>query len=120
MLSTVTVKREDPDNPVVIDGLEVPSWTIVYTDLPFRLDAGSSSDGGSRGVSVGGVRFEDATGVGHFPHPSPLLRDGDIVEITSGDWVGDFYTIVAAIRYDQQTSRRVPLREAKRPEGWSA
>lgn len=120
MTSRVTVKREDPANPVTVDGLEYPGWTVVYTDLPFRSDSGSTSDGGSRGVTIGSVTFEEATGVGHFPHPSADLRDGDVLEVATGDWAGDWFQIVAAVRYDQQTARRLPIKEAQRPEGWEA
>ena len=119
MLSRVTVKRQSgaTTNP---DGYEVPAWAVVYTDLPFRSTGGGVADGGSRGASVGGVTFEDATGVGHFPHPSELLADGDVLEVTSGEWVGDFYRIVAAIRYDQHTARRLPIQETAKPDGWDA
>ena len=117
--SRATVKRQN-GTTTDADGYEVPAWEVVYTDIPCRISAGSTSDGGSRGVSIGGVTFEDATGVGHFPHPSPLFRDGDIFELTAGDWVGDFFMVVAAIRYDQQTARRLPIKEAAEPDGWSA
>lgn len=119
MTSRATVKRQN-GTTTDADGYEVPAWQVIYTDLPCRVSPGSTSDGGSRGVSIGGVTFEDATGVGHFPHPSPLFRDGDVLELTAGDWAGDFFTVVAAIRYDQQTARRLPIREASEPEGWSA
>lgn len=119
MTSRVTVKRQSGSttNP---DGYEVPAWTVVYADLPFRSAGGGVADGGSRGVSVGGVTFEDATGVGNFPHPSELLADGDVLEVTSGEWSGDFYRIIAAIRYDQHTARRLPIQETAKPDGWDA
>lgn len=100
-------------------GLEVPEWATVYTDLPFRSDGGSAGDGGSRGVTVGGVTFEEATGVGHFPAETTNLLDGDLIEVTDGEWAGDVWRIVAAIRYDQKTARRLPITEESRPEEWA-
>lgn len=100
------------------DGVEVPEWTTVYPSLPCRITSGSASDGGSRGVTIGSVTFENATGVARFPWPSDLLRDGDLFEVTSGEWPGEVYQVVAAIRYDQLTDRRVPIVEADRPEEW--
>lgn len=121
MLSRCVVWRRTGGYITNDDGARVPEWGAVYVDLPVRISGGSSSDGGSRGVTIGSVTFEDATGVGHFPAPSPLLSDGDLFEVTSGEWAGDVYRIVAAIRYDQQTARRLPIVEAQRPaEGWAA
>lgn len=119
MTSRVTVKRQS-GTTTSPDGYEVPAWAVVYADLPFRSAGGGVADGGSRGVSVGGVTFEDATGVGNFPHPSEDLADGDVLEVTAGEWVGDFYRIIAAIRYDQHTARRLPIQETAKPDGWDA
>lgn len=119
MTSRVTLKREN-GTTTDADGYEIPAWSVVYADLPFRSAGGGVADGGSRGVRIGGVTFEDATGVGNFPHPSELLRDGDVFEVTSGEWAGDFYRIVAAIRYDQHTARRLPIQETAKPDGWDA
>lgn len=101
------------------NGLQVPVWAEVHTDLPFRSDGGSAGDGGSRGVTIGGVTFEEATGVGHVPATTIDLQDGDLIEVTDGEWAGDVWRIVAAIRYDQKTARRLPIVEAARPEEWS-
>lgn len=119
MLSRVAVLRKtDRTAQNESTGLESTEWATVYVDLPFRLDGGTSGDGGSRGVTVGGVTYEEATGVGHFPAPSPLLTDGDLVLLTEGEWTGDVFRIVAAIRYDQKTARRLPIVEEARPEEW--
>ena len=100
------------------DGFEVPEWAAVHTGVPFRSDGGSSSNGGSRGVTIGGVTFEDATGVGHFPVTTVDLEDDDLVDVTMGEWAGDVWRIVKAIRYDQKTARRVPIVETARPSEW--
>lgn len=99
------------------EGFDVPEYATIYADLPCRIDSGGSSDGGSSGVEVGGVNYEEATGLAHFPHPSELLANDDIVLITSGDWPDACYRIVAAIAYDQKTARRLPIKQEPKPEG---
>lgn len=121
MLSRITVRRltgrqaQDEDN-----GTEAPEWETVHADVPIRLDFGSSSDGGSRGVQVGGVHYEQATAVGHLPIDTAGLRDGDYFEITAGAWAGAAYSIVKAVQADQKTARRLPIREESRPEEWGS
>lgn len=119
MTSRVRVMRLTGDMTEDEYGYEVPEWEAVHVDLPFRSDTGGTSDGGSRGVSVGGVTFEDATGVGHVPATTTDLADDDLIEVTSGEWEGDVYRIVAAVRYDQKTARRMPIVEDVRPEEWA-
>lgn len=119
MTSRVTVRRLTGDKTQDADGFDVPEWEDVHTDLPFRCDSGGSSDGGSRSVTIGGVTFENATGVGHFPAATTDLADDDLLEVTSGEWAGDVFRIVAAVRYDQKTARRLPIVEAKRPKEWA-
>lgn len=118
MKSSVVVMRKT-GGKVKVNGYDVPEWAAVHVDLPFRSSGGSSGDGGSRGVTIGGVTFENATGTGHFPAATVDLRDDDLIEVTAGEWAGDVYRIVAAIRYDQKTARRLPIVEAKRPEEWT-
>lgn len=116
MTSRVNIWRRTGDTTVV-DGLEVDEWEPIYVDHPFR-SSGGSGDGGSRGVTIGGVTFEDATGVGHMPADTIDLADDDLIEVISGEWLDDVFRIVAAVRYDQRTARRVPIVEAERPAGW--
>jgi hypothetical protein len=56
--------------------------------------------------------------VGHLPASTTNLADGDLIEVTSGEWAGDVFRIVAAIRYDQKTARRLPIVEEPRPTEW--
>ena len=119
MESRVAVMRKTGGSTEV-NGYEVPEWGAVYVDLPFRSDSGGSSDGGSRGVTLVGVTFEDATGIGHMPASSADLRDDDLLDVHTGEWAGDVWRIVAAVRYDQKTARRVPIVEEPRPQEWSA
>lgn len=119
MTSRATVRRktgvttQDPGT-----GREVPVWETVHTGLSFRLGSGSSSDGGSRGVTVGGVVFEEATAVGHFPADTTNLQDGDFLDV-AGEWAG-VWRVVAAIAYNQKTARRIPIVEDQRPSEWDA
>lgn len=119
MVSRVTVRRKTGKS--VQDeatGEQVPEWLVVHAGLSFRLDGSSTGDGGSHAVTVGGVEYEQATAVGHFPALSADLEDGDFVDVTSGEWSGAVFSIVAAIRADQKTARRVPIAEESRPEEW--
>lgn len=118
MTSQVVVMRKTGAK-VYVNGYQVPEWAAVHIDLPFRSSGGSSGDGGSRGVTIGGVTFEEATGIGSVPATTVDLRDNDLLEVTAGKWAGDVYRIVAAIRYDQKTARRLPIVETARPEEWS-
>lgn len=103
-------------------GLEVPTWATVYAGIPFRLDHGGTSGGpgGSSSTSPGDVEVEISTAQGHFPHNTTNLADGDLIEITSGEWVDSVWRIVKATTADQKTARRVPIESAQRPTEWSA
>jgi hypothetical protein len=118
MTSRVAVMRKTGDTTDV-GGYEVTEWAAVHVDLPFRSDSGGSSGGSSRGVTIGGVTFEDATGIGHTPATTADLENDDLIEVVSGEWAGDVYRVVAAVRYDQKTARRVPIVEEPRPEEWA-
>lgn len=119
MTSRVTVLRKSGrQTQNESTGEESPEWLPVHTDLPFRLDFSSSSDGGSRTVTIDGVSYESATAVGHFPALTADLLDGDYIDITSGECAGDVYSIVKAVRADQKTARRLPIAEESRPDEW--
>lgn len=119
MTSRVTVRRKSgrpPQNEET--GEEVPEWLVIHTNLPFRLDGSSSGDGGSHTVTIGGVTYEQATAVGHFPALTADLEDGDFIDVAAGEWLGAVFSIVAAVKADQKTARRVPIEEQARPEEW--
>lgn len=99
-------------------GEQSPEWIPTHLDLRFRLDSGSSSDGGSRRVEIDGVTYELATAVGHFPALTDDLLDGDFIEVVSGECVGTVWSIVKAVRADQKTARRLPIVEESRPDEW--
>lgn len=114
MTSRVTVRRRTgrtaQDEGT---GEEVPVWDDVYTALPFRLVGGSTHT-----VTIGGVEFQEATGRGDMPADTDDLADGDLIEVTAGEWVGTVLRIVEAVKGDQRTARRVPVAETTRPEEW--
>ena len=99
-------------------GEQSPEWLVIHVDLPIRLDGGSSSDGGSRTVSMDGFSFEEATGIAHLPASTTDLADGDYIDVTAGEWPGFVCSVVKALRADQKTARRVPIREESRPDEW--
>lgn len=116
MTSTVTVRRlsdradQDEDN-----GLELAGYEVVYAG-PFRLGGSERGGAGSRTLDVGGVEVQVATRVGHFPHDTTGLADGDLIDVTAGENAGLVLRIVEAAWQDQSTARRVPVVETQRPE----
>jgi hypothetical protein len=116
MQSTCTVRRKTGQmvqNETT--GEEVPEWEAVHTDLPFRLIHGRS-----RTVTIGGVEFEEATARGDMPSDTTDLADGDLIEVTAGEWADTVWRIVEAVKGDQMTARRVPVVEVARPSEWDA
>lgn len=114
--STATLWREDPDNPVVVDGLETPGWEALILDLPGRI-AASRGAGASRTVTVGQTEMQLAVREWHCASGTPYLSDGDILEIIAGESVGLFLRVVESTGNDQATARRVPVVEIQKPEG---
>ena len=99
-------------------GREDAEWADVHVGIAFRIAGASNSDGGSHTVTIAGVAYEEATGVGQFPASTDDLQDDDFIDVTSGEWAGSVFRIVAAVGADQKTVRRVPIVEAIRPSEW--
>ncbi len=116
MTSTATIHRRGT-KATGPSGDDVWSYTTPHVGTPFRLAGSTSGDGGSRSVTIGGVTYEKATAVGHLPADTTNLRDGDLIEVTAGEWAGSVFRIVEAVKKDQATARRVPVEEVARPEG---
>lgn len=116
MTSTARVRR---DNGMTTgpDGWDVVDWLDVHTG-PFRLAGADSGSSPSRTKTVGGVEYQAATRVAHFPHDTSGLRDGDVLEITVGESAGLFFVLLEVDPADQQTALRVPVEAVARPEGW--
>lgn len=113
MTSRVSIAHTTGGKTTNADGYEVDGLATSYTDVPFRLDDVRGHD-----VTIGGVTFSEATGIGHFP-ASQELQDGDVVRVDRGEWAGSYHRIVKAIKADQKTARKVPIVEVSQPEGWS-
>lgn len=119
MTSRCTIKRggamvPDPDDPE----MEIPGWTVVYSDLPLRVGGADRGGAGSRATESGGAEVQVAVRVAHFPASTTGLRDDDVAHVTSGEFTG-FLRIVEASWQDQATARRVPVVEIAEPEGWA-
>ena len=119
MLSRCTVRRKTGATTVV-DGVKVPVWAVVHTDLPLRLEGKTDSASQSRRVETAGVEYELALRTAHFPAASTNLIDGDLIDVTSGESAGLVLRIIEADRSDQTTARRVPVVATQRPSEWSA
>lgn len=119
MKSTVTIRRKTgqlAQNETT--GLKSPVWTAVYTDHPFRLGGAERGGSGSRTLVIGGVTTTIAARVGHLPHTTDNLQDGDLIDITAGENAGKVLHIIEATWQDQATARRVPVYEVERPSEW--
>jgi hypothetical protein len=117
MLSRATVRRKTGATTTNVDGFEVPAWSSRYTSIPCRIAGASRSESPTRSLNVGGAEVQVSTRVAHLPHGT-VLRDGDLIEITTGELVGSVWRVVEADAADQQTARRVPVIATERPEEW--
>jgi hypothetical protein len=117
MLSRATVRRKTGATTIGANGFEVAGWSIAYTDRPCRIAGMARSQSPSRKLNVGGAEVQVSTRVAHLPHGT-VLRDGDLIEITTGELVGSVWRVVEADAADQQTARRVPVIATERPEEW--
>lgn len=117
MTSRADVFRADPDNPVIVDGLETPGWTTLHTNLPGRIAGSRGGTAQTRTVTIGQTEVQVAVREWHFPAGTSGLRDGDIVKVTAGENAGVFLRVVEASWQDQATARRVPVVEIQKPEG---
>ena len=113
--SRVTVMRKTgATTQDEITGQKVPVWAAVLTDVPFRLKGGRS-----RTVTIGGVEFEEATAEGHLPSDTLDVEDGDLLNLTEGEWAGTAWRVIEAVKGDQRTARRLPIVEVPRPQEWT-
>lgn len=119
MTSTANVRRPTGRTAQGADGLEANVWDTVHTGVPFGLGGSTSGDGGSRRITVAGNEYQQATGIGRFPHDLTDLADGDHVEVVAGEWAGSVFAVIEATKKDQATSRRVPVVEVSRPSEWA-
>lgn len=114
MVSRCKVRRKGGTTTDPANGREAPAWTTVHADLPVRL----ATAGFTRTVNIGSVAYEMAAGVAHLPVSTTDIKADDHIEITSGEWAGEVYRVVDAVKADQKTALRVPVFEVKRPTEW--
>lgn len=120
MLSRCTIRRKTDATTTDGDGNEVPVWATTYTAHPLRLVSESTGSTQSRRVETAGVQFELAVRTAHLPASTSDLRDGDLIDVTSGDNAGMVLRVIEADWADQTTARRVPVVATQRPTEWSA
>lgn len=116
MTSTATIWREDPANPVVVNGLETPGWVAFLITVPCWVD-NSGPSSGTRTITRGSVEVQVATRVLKVPHDTTGLRDGDVAEIRGGACDGRFFEVVEATVADQKKQQELPVVEIQKPEG---
>jgi hypothetical protein len=99
-------------------GFEAQTWTLIGA-TPARLSAmGSKRGAGAKGLTPGGVLWEQADRTLHLPASWTDLVTGDVVEITAGESAGTFWRVLEATWHDQATARRVPVLQIDRPKDW--
>lgn len=111
MTSTATVRRKGAQ--VTTDGFEEQGWTEVHYGEPMRYVGGTT-----RRIELAGVAYQEASGRADFRHDLTDLADGDLIEITAGEWAGTVLRVLEATKGDQRTARRVPVVETSRPTEW--
>jgi hypothetical protein len=102
-----------------VGNFEQPEWVTAYTDHPVRIASTHNGAAPSSRIESGGVPAEQARREAHFS-ASTVLRDGDMIEMTSGDCAGLVFRVVEADPQDQATARRVRVVAAQRPTEWAA
>ena len=121
MSSRCTVRRKTGATSTNAAGLAVPAWEDVYTSLPVRVAGTSNGASPSQTQTLGSAtEVQVSRRELHFPHDTTGLRDGDLVEITSGDCSGLVFRITEADFADQVTARRVAVVATTAPAEWSA
>lgn len=99
-------------------GLEVPIWDDIATNIPFRLGGANAGSSGTRTEDIGGVEVQTALRTGHIPAAVAGVREGDLVDVVTGENAGTVWRVVEGDWADQQTARRLPLVSTDRPEEW--
>jgi hypothetical protein len=119
MTSRCTIRRRTGEKTTDASGWEVSVWATPHTDLPLRIGGADAGASGFQTQRAGEVDVQVANRTASFPASTSDLRDGDLIEVTSGETVGAVLRIVEASWQDQATARRVPVVEAQRPGEWT-
>lgn len=119
MLSRATIRRttgrmtQDDDT-----GRQYPVWEVTHTALPVRVSNSAAGSGQTRQVTLPGGAVNLAVLTVHVPIATTNLRDGDHIEVTSGESAGLVLKLLEADWSDQKTARRLPVEAVQRPEEW--
>lgn len=117
--SDVVLKRHSGD--VVqneVTGVEAETWAQIGTPLARLSAMGSKHGTGAKGLTPGGVVWEQADRTLHLPASWTDLRTGDVAQVTAGESSGTFWRVLEATRHDQMTAWRVPVVQIDRPKDW--
>lgn len=119
MLSRATIRRKT--GQMTQDegtGRQYPIWAETYTALPVRITTSAAGAGQTRQVTLPGGAANLALLAAHVPVATTNLRDGDHIEVTSGESAGLVLKVLEADMSDQKTARRLPVEAVQRPEEW--
>lgn len=117
MTSVCAVMRKTGGSTTT-NGIETPEWATVYASSPVRIAGAPRGGSGSRSTVVGGVEVALALRVANFP-AGTVLRDNDLIEVTTGDLDGRVYRVLEGDWQDQATALRVPVVAERRPGEWA-
>lgn len=92
-------------------------WQIVYTGKT-RVRGQNAGTSPYRPDTPGTVPVNNAVRTIKLPASVTDVRDGDIVEITSGDLTGVFFQLDEAALQDLAVERRIQAVETSRPDDW--
>lgn len=119
MLSRAIIRRktgqmaQNEDN-----GRQYPVWAVTHTALPVRIATSAAGAGQTRQITLPGGAVNLAMRTAHLPAATTNLRDGDHIEVTSGESAGLVLKVLEADMSDQKTARRLPVEAVQRPEEW--
>lgn len=119
MTSRCNVRREgglaDQD---LETGMQPRTWTVVHENEPVDFVSGRRGAAQSRSLSAPGGDVDMPLGFARFRWDLPGIKDGDLIEITTGVSAGVVLRVIEATSGDRQTALRVPVIGAQRPDEW--
>lgn len=118
MTSVCNVLRKSGTTSIV-GGFKVPTWTTVHAAVPVRIAGANGGSAQSRKIDAGGLDLNVPVRVASFSVGLAGLRDGDLIEVTSGDTSDLVFRIVEVDAQDQSTAHRCQVVGTARPEEWT-
>ena len=95
-------------------------FETTHTDLPGRLDAGHGHAGRTATHDVGGIELVRRVPEWHVPWGTQNVRQGDLIEVATGESAPLVLRIIDVPAGDQQTALRLPVEVTDRPWEWDA